>query len=114
MISEYLHSIGRLPASALAFWQVNVLTARLQLSARTRIDSGQLSIANHVDGYDAATLIDLIVFQNTCSFDRDEGRHGCGFDPERDALFAVHGPVRRDCGPRGVSDRLTPCLAGNA
>jgi len=25
----------------------------------------------------------------------DEGRHGCGFDPERDALFAVHGPVRR-------------------
>ena len=24
---------------------------------------------------------------------RDEGRHGCGFDPEQDALFAVHGPV---------------------
>jgi hypothetical protein len=24
---------------------------------------------------------------------RDEGRHGCGFDPEQDSLFAVHGPV---------------------
>jgi hypothetical protein len=45
---------------------------------------------------------------------RDEGRYGCGFDPERDVLFAVHGPVPRDCGPRGISGRLTPCLAGNA
>src|ERR1039457_7214767 len=41
---------------------------------------------------------------------RDDGRHGYGFDPERDALLGVHGPVRRDRGPRGsaIAD-FVPC-----